>query len=101
MPSCRRPPAMRSAAPASSAMYSGFSYRMSMTAVPISIRLVFAPHRRQQRKRRAELAGEVMHAEVGPVRAELLGRDGQVDRLQQRVGRRSRLRLGRRRPMAE
>ncbi len=34
---------MRSAAPASPAMYSGFSYRMSMTAVPISIRLVFAP----------------------------------------------------------
>src|SRR5580704_12162599 len=34
---------MRSAAPASSAMYSGFSYRMSMTAVPISIRLVRAP----------------------------------------------------------
>ena len=57
--------------------------------------------RRQQRKRRAELAGEVMHPEIGPVRAELLGRDGELDRLQQRVGRRPRLRLGRRGPMAE
>ena len=56
---------------------------------------------RQQRKGRAELAGEVMHTEVSPVRAELLGGDGQVDRLQQRVGRRSRLRLGRGRPMAK
>jgi AcrR family transcriptional regulator len=43
VPSCRRPPAMMSAAPASSAMYRGFSYRISMTAVPISIRSVFAP----------------------------------------------------------
>src|SRR5262245_17984806 len=43
MPSCRRPPAMMSAAPASSAMYRGFSYRMSMTAVPISILFVRAP----------------------------------------------------------
>src|SRR6478609_2848566 len=43
MPSCRRPPEIRSAEPASSAMYNGFSYRMSMTPVPISIRLVLAP----------------------------------------------------------
>ena len=57
--------------------------------------------RRQQRERRAELAGEVMHAEIGAVRAELLGRDGEVDRLQQRVGRRPRLRLRRRGPVAE
>jgi hypothetical protein len=34
---------------------------MSMTAVPISIRLVLRADGRQQRKRRAELAGEVMH----------------------------------------
>src|SRR6476646_8056218 len=34
---------MTSAAPASSAMYIGFSYRMSMTAVPISILDVRAP----------------------------------------------------------
>jgi hypothetical protein len=27
-----------------------------------------------------------MHPEVGPVCAELLGRDGKLDRLQQRVG---------------
>lgn len=34
---------MRSAAPAFSAMYSGFSYRMSITPVPISIFEVRAP----------------------------------------------------------
>ena len=55
----------------------------------------------EQRERRAELAGEVMDAEIGPVGAELLGRDGELDRLQQRVGRRPRLRLRRRGPMAE
>jgi hypothetical protein len=42
-----------------------------------------------------------MHPEISPIRAQLLGRDGQIDRLQEGVGRRSRLRLGRRRPMAE
>ena len=57
--------------------------------------------RRQQRERRAELAGEMMHAEIGPVRAQLLGRDGELNRLQQGVGRRPRLRLRRRGPMAE
>ena len=55
----------------------------------------------QQRERRAELAGEMVHAEVSPVRAELLGGDGQVDRLQEGVGSRSRLRLRRGRPMAK
>ena len=57
--------------------------------------------RRQQREGRAELAGEMMHAEIGAVGAQFLGGDGQVDRLQQRVGRRARLRLRRGRPMAE
>ena len=47
------------------------------------------------------LAGEVMHAEISPVRAEFLGCDGQVDRLHEGVGSRSRLRLGRRSPMAK
>ena len=56
---------------------------------------------RQQRKRRAELAGKVMHPEIGPIRAQLLGRDGKLDRLQRGVGRRPRLRLRRRGPMAE
>ena len=55
----------------------------------------------EQREGGAELAGEVMHAEVSSVGAELLGSDGEVDRLQQRVGSRSRLRLRRCRPMAE
>jgi hypothetical protein len=56
---------------------------------------------RQQRKRRSELAREVVHPEIGPIRAELLGRDGEVDGLQQRVGAGARLRLRRRGPMAE
>ncbi len=42
MPSWSRPPAIRSAAPASSAIYSGFSYLISITAVPISMRFVRA-----------------------------------------------------------
>ena len=72
-----------------------------MTAVPISMRLVFAPQRREQRKRRAELAREVMHSEIGPVRAEFFGGDGKLDRLQQRIGRSPGLRLWRRGPVAE
>ena len=56
---------------------------------------------RQQRERRSELAGEVMDAEIGPVRAQLLGGDGQIDGLQERVGCRARLRLRRGRPVPE
>ena len=56
---------------------------------------------RQQRKRRSELAREVVHPEIGPVRAEPLGRNGEVDGLQERVGAGARLRLRRRGPMAE
>ena len=74
---------------------------MSMTAVPISILRRARADGREQRERRAELAGEVMHAEVGAVGAELLGGDGQLDRLQQRVRRRAHLRLRRRRPVPE
>ena len=43
----------------------------------------------------------MMHAEIGAVGAEHLGGDRKVDRLQQRVGRRPRLRQRRRGPMAE
>ena len=56
---------------------------------------------REQRERRAELAGEVMDAEIGAVSAELLGRNGELDRLQERVGRRAGQRLRRRGPVAE
>src|SRR5688572_26779070 len=42
-----------------------------------------------------------MHTEVRAVRAKLLGRNRELDRLQQRIGGRARLRLRRRRPMAE
>ena len=54
---------------------------MSMTAVPISMRLVFAPTAASSGKRRAELAGEMMDLKIGSVRAQLLGGNGQLDRL--------------------
>ena len=56
---------------------------------------------REQRERRAELAGEVMDAEIGAVGAERLGGDGELDRLLERVGRRPYLRLRRWGPVAE
>ena len=56
---------------------------------------------RQQRKRRGKLAGEVMDPKIGAVGAQLLGGDGQVDGLQERVRRRAGLRLRRGRPMPE
>jgi hypothetical protein len=37
---------------------------------------------REQRKRRGQLIGEVVHSEVRPVRTELLGGDGEIDGLQ-------------------
>jgi hypothetical protein len=55
----------------------------------------------QQRERRAELAGEVVHPEVGAVGAELLGRHGQLDGLQQCVGRGLHPGVRRGRPVAE
>ena len=57
--------------------------------------------RGEQRKRRAELPRKMMHPEIRPVRPDLLRRDGKLDRLQQRVGRRPHLRLRRRRPVTE
>jgi hypothetical protein len=41
---------------------------------------------RQQWKWRAELAREVMDAEIGTVGAELLSGDRELDRLQERIG---------------
>ena len=41
--------------------------------------------RGEQRERRGELLREVVDAEVGAVRPQLLGRDRELDRLQQRV----------------
>jgi hypothetical protein len=46
----------------------------------------------QQRERGAQLPGEVVHPEIRTVGAELLGGHRQVDRLQQRVRPRPRLR---------
>src|SRR4051812_34313193 len=39
----------------------------------------------KERKRRAELAGEVMYAEVGAVGAEFVGDDRELERLQERI----------------
>ena len=46
---------------------------------------------RQQREWRGELAGEVMHSKIGPVRAQFLGGDGEVNGLQECVCRRARV----------
>jgi hypothetical protein len=70
---------------------------MSMTAVPISMR--FRADGGQKGKGRGELPGEVVDPIIGAVRAQLLGRDREIDRLKKGVGRRSGLRLGRRRPV--
>ena len=56
---------------------------------------------REQRKWRGQLVGEVVHPEVRPVGAKLLGGDSEIDGLQQGVRRRAGLRLWRRRPVAK
>ena len=50
-------------------------------------------YRRQQRKRRRQLSGEVMNAEISAINAESLRLDREIDRLQQHISRRARLRL--------
>ena len=55
----------------------------------------------QQRKWRGKLAGEVMDAKIGPVRAQFLCRDGELDGLHERIRGRAGLRLRRRRPVPE
>ena len=60
---------------------------MSMTAVPISILDVRAPTAASSGNGEPELAREVVHAVVGTIRANLLGRNGQLERLDQRIGR--------------
>jgi len=74
---------------------------MSMTAVPISMRLVFAPTAASSGNGEASWRAKMMDPEIGPVRAELFGGNGEIDRLQQRIGGRARLRLRRGRPMPE
>jgi hypothetical protein len=56
---------------------------------------------RQEWKRRGKLAGEVMDPKIGPVGAQFLGGNGEVDGLQERVRRRAGLRLRRGRPVPE
>ena len=59
------------------------------------------PDGREERERRGQLVGEVVHPEVGAVGADLLRRDRELDGLEQRVRRRTGLRVRRRRPVAE
>ena len=61
----------------------------------------FRAYRGQQRKRRAELAGKMMHPKIGAVRAQLFGGNRQIDGLQQRISRRAGGGLRRRRPVAK
>ena len=74
---------------------------MSITAVPISMRLVFAPTAASRGKGRGELSGEVMHTKIGAVGAQFFSRNGEIDGLQQGVFRRARLRLRRGGPVTE
>jgi hypothetical protein len=67
-------------------MYIGFSQRMSMTAVPISIVFVRADGG-EERERRAELVCEVVHAEIRAIEAQFFGGYRELDRLQKRIRR--------------
>src|SRR6185503_2528262 len=55
----------------------------------------------EERERRAELACEVVDAEVRAIEAELFGSDGEIDRLQEGVGCRANAGVRRWRPMPE
>jgi hypothetical protein len=56
---------------------------------------------RQERERRSKLTGEMMDPKIGPVGAQFLGGNGQVDGLQERIRGRAGLRLQRGRPVSE
>ena len=56
---------------------------------------------RQQRKGRTKLPGEMMDAKIGAVGAQFLGRDCELDGLNERVGGRAHLRLRRWGPVTE
>ena len=58
---------------------------MSITPVPISIRLVRAADGSQERERRCLLPGEVVHPHVGTVDTQLLGGHRELDALHQGV----------------
>jgi hypothetical protein len=64
------------------------SRRIEMLAAG-SVNPELGADRREQREGRAELAREMMDPEIGAVRAQFLGRDRQVDRLEQHVARRT------------
>ena len=57
--------------------------------------------RSQEREWRRQLLGEMVDPEVGAVGAQVLDRLGKLDRLDQRIGRRAHLRVGRGRPVPE
>ena len=59
---------------------------MSMTVVPISIVLVFSPQPASSGNGDPPLARQVVTRKWAPSAARLLGRDGGVDGVQERVG---------------
>ncbi len=61
----------------------------------------FSADRRKQRKRRRQLAREMMNAEVGSIHSQALSLDGEIDGLEESISRRARFRLRRRCPMTE
>jgi len=74
---------------------------MSITAVPISIVRVRAPMAASSGKGEPKLPREMVHAEVRSVGAHFLGGDGELDGLEQRIGRGAYLRAVRVSPMPE
>jgi len=60
-----------------------------------------ADRRRDPTPINSKLAGEVMDPKIGPVGAQFLGGNGQVDGLQERIRGRAGLRLRRGRPVPE
>ncbi len=82
-------------------MYIGFSYRISITAVPISIRDVRAPTAASSGNGDPSCRAKWCTPEVGAVRAQLLGGHRQVDGLQQRVRRRPGPRVRRGGPVSQ
>jgi hypothetical protein len=74
---------------------------MSMTAVPISMRLPSAADGGQQRKGRSELAWKMVHAKIRTVCAQFLGGHRELDGLMQRIRGRTCCGVWRRRPVPE
>src|SRR5438876_11391246 len=87
MPSCRRPPAMMSAAPASFCHVHRVFVAHVDEGCPDLNRLRPRADGGEERERRAELACEVVHAKVRAVETQFVGGYRELDRLQKRIRR--------------